>query len=280
MERRSMIQSGEKISIKEQCELLGLSRSGFYYEPSQETDTNLNLMRRLDEIHMENPTWGSRMLRDVLRLGGYAVNRKRIQRLMVILRIKVIYPGINLSKRNMQHMIYPYLLKGITIGHTNQVWSTDITYIRLRHGWVYLVAIVDWYSRAVLSWRLSNTCDRFFCIEALEEALRRHGSPEIFNSDQGATFTSPEFTQVLKDAGIQISMDGKGRALDNIITERLWRTIKYDEVYLKDYEGMAEAKVSLGAFIEKYNTKRPHTACDGQPPLHFYTSRCEVKVPA
>jgi len=199
---------------------------------------------------------------------------------MTILRIKVIYPGKNLSKRNQEHKVYPYLLRGLTINRPNQVWSTDITYIRLRRGWVYLVAIVDWHSRAVLSWRLSNTCDRFFCIEALEEAIRIYGQPEIFNSDQGATFTSPDFTKVLLDLEVKISMDGKGRALDNIITERLWRTIKYDEVYLKDYADMKEAKESLGAFIDKYNHFRPHSSCDGQPPMVFYTSSLEVKIPA
>ena len=160
------------------------------------------------------------------------------------------------------------------------MWSTDITYIRLRRGWVYLVAILDWATRAVLSWRLSNTCDRFFCIEALGEALRIYGSPEIFNTDQGATFTSPDFTKPLLERDVKISMDGKGRALDNIITERFWRTVKYDEVYLKDYGTMLEAKDSLGKFIQKYNTQRPHSACAGQPPLTTYTSSLEVKVPA
>jgi putative transposase len=197
-----------------------------------------------------------------------------------ILRIKVIYPARNLSKRNQEHRVFPYLLNGLSINRCNQVWSTDITYIRLRRGWTYLVAVLDWSTRAVLSWRLSNTCDRFFCIEAVEEALRLYGMPEIFNTDQGATFTSPDFTKVLIDAGVRISMDGKGRALDNIITERFWRTLKYDEVYLNDYANMFEAKRSIGNFIQKYNTQRPHTACSGKPPLTTYTSSFEVKVPA
>lgn len=275
-----MIGPDEKLSVQEQCRLLSLSRSGYYYLPSQETELNLRLLRRIDEINVENPTWGSRMLRDRLALEGDVVNRKRIKRLMAILRIKVIYPARNLSKRNQEHKVYPYLLRGLAINRANQVWSTDITYIRLRRGWTYLVAVLDWSTRAVLSWRLSNTCDRFFCIEAVEEALRVYGTPEIFNTDQGATFTSPDFTKILLDAKVRISMDGKGRALDNIITERFWRTLKYDEVYLKDYATMLEAKDSLGKFIYKYNTQRPHSACAGQPPLTTYTSSFEVKVPA
>lgn len=275
-----MIQPEETMTIQDQCRLLGLSRSGYYFRPAQETEINLRLLRRIDELNLKNPTWGSRMLRDVLALEGDYVNRKRIKRLMDILRIKVIFPGKNLSKRNHEHLIYPYLLRGMTINRPNQVWSTDITYIRLRRGWVYLVAVLDWSTRAVLSWRLSNTCDRFFCIEALEEAMRAYGKPEIFNTDQGATFTSPDFTKVLLDAEVKISMDGKGRALDNIITERFWRTLKYDEVYLNDYETMHDAKGGIGTFIEKYNSERPHTACAGQPPLKTYTSSFEVKVPA
>ena len=275
-----MIESDETLSIQDQCRLLSLSRSGYYYLPSRETELNLRLLRRIDELNVENPTWGSRMLRDRLTLEGDSVNRKRIKRLMAILRIRVIYPARNLSKRNQEHRVYPYLLRGVTINRANQVWSTDITYIRLRRGWTYLVAVLDWSTRAVLSWRLSNTCDRFFCIEAVEEALRIYGTPDIFNTDQGATFTSPDFTQVLLDAGVRISMDGKGRALDNIITERFWRTVKYDEVYLKDYGTMLEAKESLGKFICKYNTERPHSACAGKPPLTTYASSFEVKVPA
>lgn len=275
-----MIEPDEKLTIQEQCRLLALSRSGYYYLPTRETELNLKLLRRIDELNIENPTWGSRMIRDRLAMEGDQVNRKRIKRLMAILRIKVIYPARNLSKRNQEHKVYPYLLRGLTINRSNQVWSTDITYIRLRRGWTYLVAVLDWSTRAVLSWRLSNTCDRFFCIEAVEEALRVYGTPEIFNTDQGATFTSPDFTKVLLDAHVRISMDGVGRALDNIITERFWRTLKYDEVYLKDYGTMLEAKDSIGKFIDKYNNERPHTACSGNPPLTTYTSSFEVKVPA
>jgi putative transposase len=275
-----MIEPDQRLSVQEQCSLLSLSRSGYYYLPSQETDLNLRLLRRIDEINLDNPTWGSRMIRDRLALEGDVVNRKRIKRLMAILRIKAIYPARNLSKRDQEHKVYPYLLRGLAITRPNQVWSTDITYIRLRRGWVYLVAILDWSTRAVLSWRLSNTCDRFFCVEALEEALRIYGAPEIFNTDQGSTFTNHDFIQPLLEQHVKISMDGKGRALDNIITERFWRTVKYDEVYLRDYGTMLEAKHSLGNFINKYNFKRPHSACAGQPPMVVYTSSFEVKVPA
>jgi len=275
-----MIGPDLKLTIRDQCGLLSISRSGYYFVPSQETELNLRLLRRIDELNIDNPTWGSRLIRDRLALEGDQVNRKRIKRLMDILRIKVIYPARNLSKRNQAHKVYPYLLRGLAINRPNQVWSTDITYIRLRRGWTYLVAVLDWSTRAVLSWRLSNTCDRFFCIEAVDEALRLYGTPEIFNTDQGATFTSPEFTKPLLDLEVKISMDGKGRALDNIITERFWRTLKYDEVYLKDYATMLEAKDSICKFIHKYNTQRPHKACSGKPPLTTYTSSFEVKVPA
>lgn len=275
-----MIGTDSLLSITEQCAMLGLSRSSYYYQATGEREYNQQLMRRIDELHTEYPTWGSRMMRDFLRLEGHTVNRKRIQRLMALMEIQVIYPKRNLSRRNHEHKIYPYLLKGLAINQANQVWSTDVTYIRLRHGWVYLVAVIDWYTRAVLSWRLSNTCDRFFCIEALEQALRRYGKPDIFNTDQGATFTSPDFTDVLHNAKVRISMDGAGRALDNVITERFWRTLKYDEVYLKDYESMTDAKMQIREFIRKYNTIRPHSACNRRPPMQAYTSSLEVKLPA
>lgn len=275
-----MISHDSNLTITEQCGLLDVSRSSHYYQAGDESEFNQILMRRIDEINLAEPTWGSRMIRDFLSLEGLKINRKRIQRLMALMGIKVVYPKRNLSRRNHEHKVYPYLLKGLDICFPNQVWSTDITYIRLRRGWVYMVAIIDWHTRAVLSWRLSNTCDRFFCIEALEEALRRYGTPAIFNTDQGATFTSPDFTKVLLDAGVRISMDGVGRALDNIITERFWRTLKYDEVYLKDYESMTDAKEQIGVFINKYNTARPHSACNRLPPMTAYASSFEVRIPA
>ncbi len=258
------------LPIREQCELLNVSRSAWYYTASHESDENVKLMNRIDELHLDHPTCGSRMLRDYLRLEGYIVNRKRVQRLMGIMQINAIYPKRNLSKRDLENRIYPYLLRGLNIDHANQVWSTDITYIRMDKGWVYLAAVIDWHTRAVLSWRLSNTCDRFFCIEALEEAIAKYGKPEIFNTDQGSTFTAPDFLKVLQDNEIKISMDGKGRALDNIFIERFWRTLKQEEVYLKSYEGMMAAEKSIRIYIEHYNTKRPHSSLKGKCPILVY----------
>lgn len=258
------------LPIREQCKLVKVSRSAWYYTASQEPEENIKLMNRIDELHLEHPTCGSRMLRDYLRLEGHIVNRKRIQRLMGIMQINAIYPKRNLSKRDLEHRIYPYLLRDVIIDRANHVWSTDITYIRMEKGWAYLTAIIDWHTRAVLSWRLSNTCDRFFCIEALEEAISKYGKPEIFNTDQGSTFTAPDFLKVLQDHEIKISMDGKGRALDNIFIERFWRTLKQEEVYLKSYEGMIAAKESIATYIEHYNTKRPHSSLKGQCPILVY----------
>jgi len=258
------------LSISEQCELLGISRSSYYYEPKGESDENLAIMNRMDELHLKHPTWGSCKLRDKLRNEGRQINRKRIVRLMLIMGMRTIYQYKNFSKRNQQHRIYPYLLRGVKIVRPNQVWSTDITYIRLDHGWCYLTAVIDWHTRAILSWRISNTCDRFFCINALEEALSKYGNPEIFNTDQGSTFTAPDFIKVLEEAGVAISMDGKGRALDNVFIERFWRTLKYDEVYLKSYDGIVDARNQIGAFMLDYNHERPHSSLDGRVPMGVY----------
>jgi putative transposase len=260
------------IPVTTKCTLLGLNRSTYYYNTKGETPENIELMRLIDEIHMANITWGSRKIRDYLRNQGWKVNRKRIQRLMSVMRIKVLFPRINLSRRNQEHKIYPYLLKNLEINRPNQVWCTDITYIRLYHGFVYLVAIMDWYSKKVLAWELSNTVDKYFCIQALETALRKHGRPEIFNSDQGCQFTSPDFIKVLKDkdSSIKISMDGKGRALDNVCVERFWRTIKYDEVYLHEYNSINEARKRIGLFINSYNSIRPHQTLGGKTPDSVY----------
>lgn len=267
-----------ELSISEQCRLLQLARSTRYYLPVCESPENQAIMRRIDELYTENPTWGSRKMRDALRLENWLVNRKRVQRLMRLMGIEVIYPKKNLSKRYQKHLVYPYLLRGVTITKPNHVWSTDITYIRLKHGWAYMVAIIDWFSKAILTWQLSNTIDKYFCIEALEAALMEYGGSEIFNTDQGSQFTSPEFTKVLIDANIKISMDGKGRALDNIPIERFWRTLKYDEVYLKDYESLTDARKQIGEFIDKYNWQRPHMSLAGNTPMRVYTSRCEGEV--
>ena len=261
-----------QLSVAEQCRLLGVPRSTFYYEAEGEREKNLQLMTRIDELHTDNITWGSRLLRDRLRLEGWKVNRKRIQRLMRLMQLQVVYPKPKLTRPHPSHPVYPYLLRGLTIDRPNQVWCADITFIRLRHGFVYLVAIMDWHSKRVLTWELSNTADRHFCVAALERALRRHGKPEIFNTDQGAQFTSPDFTGVLKDAEVRISMDAKGRALDNIAIERFWRTLKQDEVYLRDYENLSEARHYIGQYIRKYNEERPHSSIGGRTPQEVYSN--------
>jgi putative transposase len=266
------------IPVSSRCKMLGLNRSTFYYQAKDETPENIELMRLIDEIHMGNITWGSRKIRDHLRNQGWKVNRKRIQRLMALMRIRVLFPKINLSRRNQEHKIYPYLLKNLEIKRPNQVWCTDITYIRLYHGFVYLVVIMDWYSKKVLAWELSNTVDKYFCIQALETAIRKHGQPEIFNSDQGCQFTSPDFIKVLKDkdGSIKISMDGKGRALDNICVERFWRTLKYDEVYPHEYNSIKEARERIGLYITAYNGMRPHQTLGGKTPDTVYYSKMHL----
>jgi putative transposase len=260
------------LSINKQCQLLDVPRSSFYFKARGENELNLKLMNRIDEVYTEHPTWGSRKIRDYLRNEGYKVNRKRLQRLMHTMGIAAIYPQKKISIPHPDYKIYPYLLRGLDICRSNQVWCTDITYIRLKHGFVFLTAIMDWYSRKILSWELSVTIDKYFCIEALESALRHFGKPEIFNSDQGSQFTSPSFTGILKENNIRISMDGKGRALDNVMIERFWRTLKYDEVYLKEYESVTDARRQIGAFIEMYNSKRPHASLNGLTPNSVYNA--------
>lgn len=258
------------LSISEQCKLAGVGRSSWYYEAKEEPEENIRLMDMIDVLHLDHPTWGSRTIRDHFRNNGILVNRKRIQRLMQIMHLAIIYPKRNLSKKNLEHRVYPYLLRDVTIERVNQVWSTDITYIRMEKGWAYLVAVIDWRSRAILSWRLSNTCDTSFCVEALKEALDKYGKPEVFNTDQGSTFTAPEFLKVLQDAQVKISMDGKGRALDNVIIERFWRSLKQEEVYLREYDDMDRARMSIGAYIEHYNSQRPHSSLKGRYPMGEY----------
>ena len=261
-----MIELGHaSLSIQRQCALLGLNRSSFYYEPAAESAFNLELMRRIDEQYTRTPFFGSPKMTGWLRRQGLKVNHKRIERLMRLMGLQAIVPGPQTSQKHPEHPIYPYLLHGLAIVRPNQVWSTDITYIRMTYGFLYLVAIMDWFSRFVLSWRLSNTLDVGFCLDALEEALGL-GCPEIFNSDQGAQFTSGDFTGALKQRGIQISMDGRRRAVDNIFVERLWRSVKYEEVYLKDYRDGNEAFAGLGAYFGFYNTERPHQALDYRTP--------------
>lgn len=258
-----------RISIARQCELVGLSRSSFYYDAQGESAENLQLMRLLDEQYTRTPFYGIRRMTVWLRQQGYAVNPKRVARLLRTMGLETIYPKPRLSQPHPERRIYPYLLRGVPITRVNQVWSTDITYIRLQAGFVYLVAVLDWFSRYVLSWAVSITMDVDFCLEALEQALGV-ATPAIFNSDQGAQFTSTDFTRRLETAGVKISMDGRGRALDNVFVERLWRTVKYEEVYLKDYRTPREATQGLAQFFQGYNTERPHQALGYHTPAAVY----------
>jgi putative transposase len=269
-ERRRLIGPDERISVRHQCELLGVSRSSVYYVPVEPDAEELDLMRRIDEVHLKSPFYGSRTIGRELRERGYRANRKRVQRLMRLMGLESAAPKPNTSKPNEEHPVYPYLLRGLTINRPNQVWATDITYIPLARGYAYLVAIMDWHSRRVLSWRLSNTFDASFCVEALKEALSRFGSPEIFNSDQGSQFTSADFTALLRAAGVNISMDGKGRCIDNVFVERLWRSLKYEDVYLQAYTNLAEARAGIGRYFDFYNTRRRHMALAHQTPAAFY----------
>ena len=266
----------ESLSVRRQCELLQLDRSGLYYEPAPTSAEELALMRRIDELHTAHPYYGSRQTTFALRREGLVVNRKRVQRLMRVMGLWGMVPGPHTSKPHPEHVVYPYLLRGLEITRPDQVWATDITYVPLAHGWAYLVAILDWYSRAVLAWRLSNQMASDFCVEALEEALRHHGPPEIFNTDQGAQFTAEEFTAVLKRHEVKISMDGKGRALDNVFVERLWRSLKYEDVYLKDYVDVREARLGLGEWFWFYDHERPHQALGGATPMEVYQGVVEL----
>lgn len=274
-----MIKKESQLSVVRQCRLLDIHRSGVYYQPAPPDNETWELMRLIDVIHTHRPFLGSRRIRDALRGIGHKVNRKRVQRLMKKMGIRAIHPGPKTSKRCPQHKIYPYLLRDLTIDRPNQAWATDITYIPMARGFVYLVAIMDWYSRKVLSWRLSNSLDAAFCVDALEEALYRYGSPEIFNSDQGVQFTSEAFTDVLKANGIRISMDGKGAWRDNVFVERLWRSVKYEEVYLNAYESMTEARAGIGQWIDFYNSERVHQTL-GTPPDSMYSPSCGLKLAA
>jgi putative transposase len=260
------------LSVRRQCELLGLNRSGLYYEPVGESEENLRLMRLMDEQYTRTPFYGSRRMAEWLGTQGYEVNRKRVSRLMELMGIEAVYPKPKLSQPGEGHKVYPYLLRGVAIDRLDQVWSTDITFIRMAQGFVYLVAVMDWYSRYVLSWSLSLTMEIDFCIEALRSALRR-GRPEIFNSDQGAQFSSERFTGELAAKEIAISMDGRGRCMDNIFIERLWRSLKYEEVYLKDYESVTEARTGIERYFRFYNQERLHQSLEYRTPAAIYLGR-------
>jgi len=266
-----MIDRTNNLPVIRQCQLLELPRSTAYYQPEPVSEADLALMRSIDELHLEHPYAGSRMLRDFLRRGEYPnIGRKRVKTLMKRMGIEAIYRKPNTSKRHPKHPIYPYLLRGVNVNQSNQVWAADITYIPMKRGFVYLFAVVDWASRRVLSWRLSNTLTTDFCMEAVAEAMRKYGKPEIFNTDQGCQFTSLKFTTMLKDNGIRISMDGKGCWRDNVFVERLWRSIKYEEVYLYAYDSVSAAKHGLARYITKYNQIRPHSSLDRMTPDEFY----------
>jgi putative transposase len=258
-----------QLSIRRQCELLDLNRSSFYYELAKETIENLRLMRRIDEQYLKTPFYGSRRMTAWLAREGEEVNRKRVKRLMGLMGLEAIYPGPRASVRDADHKVYPYLLRGVAIERRDQVWSSDITYIPMQHGFMYLTVVIDWYSRYVLSWSLSNSLDGRFCLETLEEALRG-GKPEIFNTDQGVQYTAKSFTGRLESAGVSVSMDGRGRALDNVFVERLWRSLKYEEVYLKDYQSVAELVSGLTSWFRFYNHERPHQSLKYRTPAEVY----------
>jgi putative transposase len=260
------------VSVVQQCVLAGVSRATIYahQKPRWTDESDLILIRLIDEEYTRRPFYGSRKMVIFLRTASHAVNRKRVQRLMRQMGLVAMAPGPNTSRAHPEHKVYPYLLRGVPVTRPNQVWSTDITYIRLARGFAYLVAIIDWYSRRVLSWRISNSMEAVFCVDCLEEAVRSHGKPEIFNSDQGAQFTSEAFTCVLKREGITISMDGRGRAFDNIFVERLWRSVKHEDVYLKGYATMGELMVGLSKYFAFYNGERPHQSLGDETPDVVY----------
>jgi putative transposase len=262
--------SGEDLSIVAQCRLLKVARSTLYYRPVPVSADDLAVMRRMDELYLASPFYGSRRMVAVLRREGWAVNRKRVRRLMRLMGLQAIYQKPNTSRRHPEHKVYPYLLRALIINRPNQVWCADITYIPMAKGFVYLVAVMDWFSRRVLAWRVSISMDPEFCVEALREAMERFGQPDIFNTDQGAQFTSADFVGELAGRKVRISMDGRGRYLDNIFIERLWRSLKYEEVFLKAYGAVTEARRSIGKWLEFYNDERPHQALDYRTPREIF----------
>ncbi len=270
--RKQWVSTIEPLALTRQCELTGVARSTVYAPQmaAKPDEQELTLLGLIDAEYTRHPFYGSRKIKIYLRGLGHKINRKRVQRLMGILGLAGMAPGPDTSRSHPQHKVYPYLLRGVDVVRPNQVWSADITYIRLAHGFVYLVAVVDWYSRKVLSWRLSNTPDSRFCVDCLEQALQAYGAPEIFNTDQGCQFTSEAFTGVLKAHGIAISMDGRGRALDNIFVERLWRSVKHEDVYLKGYATMPDLLLGLTEYFVFYNTERPHQSLGYDTPVHVY----------
>jgi putative transposase len=272
--RRAWIERDGELAVSRQCDLAGVGRSWVYGAGVGETldELDLRLLELIDAQYTRRPFYGSRRMVAYLKEEGHAVNRKRVQRLMRVLGLAGMAPGPATSRPHPEHKIYPYLLRGVAVVRPNQVWSSDITYIRLAHGFAYLVAVIDWYARRVLAWRISNTLEAGFCVDCLEDALRAHGRPEVFNTDQGSQFTSEAFTGVLLRAGIAISMDGRGRALDNIFVERLWRSLKYEDVYLNGYTSMPELLLGLTEYFAFYNGERPHQALGNRTPDAVYRS--------
>jgi putative transposase len=265
-----MIDRAHDLPVKRQAEVLQLSRSSLYYEPRPVSAADLAVMRRIDELHLIYPFAGARMLRDLLRGEGVKVGRERVSSMMRLLRIEAIYRRPNTSRPAAGHKVYPYLLRGLKVDRPNQVWAMDITYIPMSRGFVYLAVVLDWFSRRVLAWRLSITLEVEFCLDAVEEALARHGRPEIFNTDQGSQFSSLDFTALLSKNAVAISMDGRGAWRDNVFVERLWRSVKYEEVYLRAYDTVAEARASIGRYLTFYNGKRPHSSLDARTPDQAY----------
>ena len=266
-----MIDRGHRLPLTCQAKAVGISRGSVYYQPRSISGADLQLMRRIDELHLDHPFAGGRMMRDLLRQEDIDSGRRHVSTLMRRMGIEALYRKPNTSRRHPRHLVYPYLLRRLTVSMPNQVWAMDITYIPMARGFVYLAAVMDWFSRKVLAWRVSITMDTAFCVEAVEEALKRYGVPDIFNTDQGSQFTSEAFTGLLKEAGIRISMDGKGSWRDNVFIERLWRSVKYEEVYLRAYESVLEARTGIGRYFEFYNSGRPHSSLGRMTPDQFYT---------
>jgi len=278
-ERKETIRRGHPgLSLGRQCRLLSISRSSFYYTPKGESAENLSLMRRIDELFLKYPFYGSRQMVRQLRREGVCVGRHRVRRLMRLMGLEAIYQAPRTSDPHPEHRVYPYLLRNLEVNRPNHVWCADITYIPVQRGFLYLVAIMDWATRHVLAWRLSNTMDSGFCVEALNEALSKYGKPQIFNTDQGSQFTSFDFTGILKGAEITISMDGRGRCMDNIFIERLWRSLKYEAIYLHELTDGFKAERIIGEWIGFYNTERPHSSLDGQTPAEAYSAGLPVDM--
>ena len=272
-----MVDKGAELPVVKQCQLLRVSRSSVYHQRVPIPEEDLAILRLLDEVHLARPFLGSRRLVDELHVRGYCVNRKRVQRLMQLMGIEATYPKPRTSTPNKAHEVYPYLLRDLVPERADQVWASDITYVPMAHGFAYLVAVMDLYSRKILSWQISNTLDSRFCVEALKEALRKYGKPAIFNTDQGAQFSARTFTSVLEQHDVRISMDGKGRWIDNVFIERFWRSLKYEEVYLYAYDDLRQAKQRIKRYIRYYNLERRHTSLDKGTPHEVYTSSAKFK---